>query len=254
MTMRAGPTLGSVYVFTEPAGGWATATGDVKLTASDGAADDGFGWSVAVDGATVVVGAPFDDKGGSGSGSVYVFFEPAAGWAAGSENFRLVDAGAAADDEFGYSVAVDGDRFVTGAPNDDDGGSDSGSAFVYQAVDWTPIGDSAAGGANAVSYAVTGLSNGTKYSFRVRAENGVGFSDASATVSVTLAVPGQPTGLAATAGVLRCCWAGTLRLTAASPLSSIGTPWRRRWRCGWRRTQPKATGWGTRWPSTATRS
>ena len=44
-----------------------------KLTAADAAADDQFGRSVAIDGATIVVGAVGDDDGGSGSGSVYVF-------------------------------------------------------------------------------------------------------------------------------------------------------------------------------------
>lgn len=50
---------GSAYVFSKPAGGW---TGDLteqnKLTASDGALNDDFGFSVAVSGGTVVFGAP----------------------------------------------------------------------------------------------------------------------------------------------------------------------------------------------------
>ena len=44
-----------------------------KLTAADAAAGDWFGISVAIDGDTVVVGAYYDDDGGSYSGSVYVF-------------------------------------------------------------------------------------------------------------------------------------------------------------------------------------
>ena len=40
-----------------------------KLTASDGADEDQFGISVAVDGATVVVGAFYDDDNGRSSGS-----------------------------------------------------------------------------------------------------------------------------------------------------------------------------------------
>jgi len=44
-----------------------------KLTAADAATDDRFGISVAIDGDTVVVGAYYDDDGGSYSGSVYVF-------------------------------------------------------------------------------------------------------------------------------------------------------------------------------------
>ena len=55
---------------------------DARLTASDGATNDFFGASVAVDGDTVVVGAFNDDVGsGPGQGSAYVFVRPVGGWA-----------------------------------------------------------------------------------------------------------------------------------------------------------------------------
>lgn len=44
-----------------------------KLTAGDAAEDDWFGWSVSISGNTVVVGAPYDDDGGDGSGLTSVF-------------------------------------------------------------------------------------------------------------------------------------------------------------------------------------
>ena len=53
---------------------------------------------------------------------------------------------------------------------------------------WTDIANSASGGANAASFAVTTLTNGTAYSFAVRAVNGNGNGAASETVSVTPAV------------------------------------------------------------------
>ena len=121
-----GSDSGSVYVF-EPdgAGGWSK----TKLTASDGAANDQFGASVAVSGDRVVVGAPFDDDLGFSSGSGYVL-EPdgAGGW---SES-KLTASDGAALDFFGYSVAVSGDRVVVGAVADDDLGSDAGSAYVFE--------------------------------------------------------------------------------------------------------------------------
>ena len=43
-----------------------------KLTASDGAADDSFGYSVSIDGDTAVIGAHGDDDNGCDSGSAYV--------------------------------------------------------------------------------------------------------------------------------------------------------------------------------------
>ena len=49
-------------------------TQTAKLTASDGAADDYFGCSVAMSGDTVVVGASYDDIGANANqGSAYVF-------------------------------------------------------------------------------------------------------------------------------------------------------------------------------------
>ena len=50
-----------------------------KLTASDAAAGDRFGYSVSISGDTIVVGAHTDDDGGSDAGAVYVVPEPAQG-------------------------------------------------------------------------------------------------------------------------------------------------------------------------------
>ena len=56
-------------MFTKPPTGWESTGTAAKLTASDGAADDEFGYSVAMDGDTVVVGAPNH----GGPGAAYVF-------------------------------------------------------------------------------------------------------------------------------------------------------------------------------------
>ena len=64
---------GSAYVFVKPPTGWASGTQTAKLTASDGAALDFFGGSVAVSGDTVVVGAGGDDVAFADQGSAYVF-------------------------------------------------------------------------------------------------------------------------------------------------------------------------------------
>ena len=177
---------GSAYVFTEPNSGWANATETAKLTASDGAGGDYFGFSVAVDEDTVVVGAAQDDDNGSNSGSAYVFKKPnSGGWATASETAKLTDSDGAADDNFGWSVAVDGDTVMVGAWQDDDYRVDSGSASLYEVSDWTAVPSSAAGETNATSYTVTGLANATEYNFRIRAANGVGASPASTTATVT---------------------------------------------------------------------
>jgi trimeric autotransporter adhesin len=66
---------GAAYVFSKPASGWASANQTAKLTASDGAANDQFGWSVAAGGdGSALVGAPSND---AGLGAAYVFLPPA---------------------------------------------------------------------------------------------------------------------------------------------------------------------------------
>ena len=77
----------------------------VKLPANDAARNDHFGWSVAIDGDTVVVGAYGD---GSKSGSAYLFLTTDGGATYG-QVAKLTAADAAAGDEFGRSVAISGD-------------------------------------------------------------------------------------------------------------------------------------------------
>ena len=76
-----------------------------------------------------MIGAFGDDGGGSDSGSAYVFAkQPDGSWV---QVGKLVAADAGTGDFFGVAVAVDGDTAVIGANADDDGGSDSGSAYVF---------------------------------------------------------------------------------------------------------------------------
>ena len=85
-----------------------------ELTASDGAADDEFGGSVAVSGSTVVVGALSITRVDSscGPGAAYVFVESGTTW---SQQAELAASDGAADDDFGVSVAVSGSTAVVGA-------------------------------------------------------------------------------------------------------------------------------------------
>jgi FG-GAP repeat/PEP-CTERM motif len=69
-----GDESGSAYVFRNDGATWYELG---KLTASDGAAVDKFGHSVAVDGSMIVVGSIFDDDKGAYSGSAYTFDAPA---------------------------------------------------------------------------------------------------------------------------------------------------------------------------------
>ena len=130
-----GSDSGSVYVFTRPAGGWTATSTSVKLTASDGAADDLFGWSISVsgDGSTIAVGAHGDDDNGSRSGSAYIFTRPSGGWTASAMSDKLTAPDGAADDVFGWSVSLseDGNTVAVGARLGDGNENDAGSAYVF---------------------------------------------------------------------------------------------------------------------------
>ena len=114
-----GSDSGSVYVYD------LDGSNEVKITASDGAADDRFGQSVAVSDSKIVVGVYYDDDNGSDSGSVYVYDLD------GSNEVKITASDGAANDRFGYSVAVAGSKIIVGASHDDDNGNDSGSVYVY---------------------------------------------------------------------------------------------------------------------------
>ena len=100
-----------------------------KLTASDGAGGDQFGFSVSVGGDTMVVGAYRDDRI---VGSAYVFVRPAGeDWSEARQVAKLTATDRFLSDQFGHSVSVDGATVVVGSKGDDDSGSGSGSAYVF---------------------------------------------------------------------------------------------------------------------------
>lgn len=122
----AGSGSGSAYVFERSPANFAQTQ---KLLASDAAASDRFGSAAALSGDTAIVGALDDADGGLGSGSAYVFERGPGGFA---ESQKLTASDADAFDFFGTAVALDGDTAVVGAAQDDDGGVDSGSVYVFE--------------------------------------------------------------------------------------------------------------------------
>ncbi len=123
-----GADSGSAYLFE-------TATGRqiAKLLPNDGTVGDQFGWSVAISGATAIVGAYQDDDNGDTSGSAYLFDTTS-----GRQVAKLLAKDGGADDRFGWSVAISGapgkETAVVGALRDDDNGTDSGSAYLFDAA------------------------------------------------------------------------------------------------------------------------
>ena len=93
-----------------------------KLVASDKGRLDYFGSSVAVDGNYAIVGANLDDKGLSDTsivgdaGSAYIFKWNGSAW---EQQIKLLAPDRDAYDEFGWSVSIDGDYALVGAPMSD---------------------------------------------------------------------------------------------------------------------------------------
>jgi len=126
---------GAVYVFVRSGMTWIW---QAKLTASDGAAGDNFGRSVALSGDTALVGASGDNVGANGDqGSAYVFVRNGTVW---SQQAKLTVATGAANDNFGLSVALLDGTALVGVPGDDVGANfNQGSAYVFvrSGTTWT---------------------------------------------------------------------------------------------------------------------
>ena len=105
------------------AGNWGEVT---KLTASDAEARDEFGFSVAISGDTVVVGAVFEDSEAGNAGAAYVFGRDQGGAGNWGEVTKLLASDAQGGDFFGASVTVSGDTIVVGRP------SFPGAAYIFQ--------------------------------------------------------------------------------------------------------------------------
>jgi len=146
---------GAVYVFVRSAGTWSQE--GPALVATDGAANDYFGCSVALSGDMALIGAHGADVGSqTNQGAAYVFVRSGSTWA-----FEKQLIAGDVDDAFGYSVALAGDTAVVGAPT---GGADvEGAArvFVRSGSDWAlqqqlTLADAAAGDYFGYSVALSG--------------------------------------------------------------------------------------------------
>ena len=131
------PSAGAAYVFVRSGGVW---TQQAYLKASNIDSSDQFGSSVAIDGDTVVIGAPGEQGSGNLSnqaGAVYVFTRTSDVW---TQQAYLKASNAEVFDEFGTSVSISGDTLIVGAPGEsssasggetDNSESESGAAYVF---------------------------------------------------------------------------------------------------------------------------
>ncbi|MFT5284580.1 MAG: hypothetical protein ACI8TQ_000737 [Planctomycetota bacterium] len=148
---------GAVYVFVRSGGNW---TQQAYIKASNTERLDFFGYSVAIDGDTLLVGATGEDSESTGvnsfqngvdasaSGAVYVFVRSGTTW---SQQAYLKASNTENLDAFGYSVAIDGDLIAVGAQSEDgsvagvngdqsdNGATSSGAVYMFQrtGTTWT---------------------------------------------------------------------------------------------------------------------
>lgn len=129
-----GSSEGSAYVYRRVGTEWQLVQ---KLVAEEGVGLDRFGWSVAISGNSIVVGAiehdtePYQDEG-----AAFVFVEQDGVW---RQQQRLVKSDPVADERFGWAVAIDGDTIVVGTPISTVNGVSQGSALVFEraGATWT---------------------------------------------------------------------------------------------------------------------
>lgn len=114
---------GSAYLFDA-----STGVQLFKLLPSDGTGGAEFGWSIDINNGIVAVGAVSDPVYGSGSGSAYLFDA-----STGLELLKLVPNDGEAFENFGWSIAIDNGVVAVGASLDDDNGTRSGSAYLFDA-------------------------------------------------------------------------------------------------------------------------
>jgi hypothetical protein len=104
--------------------------------ASDGQAGSQFGALVGVAGENVIVGAPGDNAKGTKSGAAYYYNFYRNNWV---ERQKIVPMDGDSYDRFGVSLQLEGSKLAIGAVGDDDNGSDSGSAYIFNfdGTNWT---------------------------------------------------------------------------------------------------------------------
>jgi hypothetical protein len=124
---------GAAYVWMEPSGGWADMTQTAKLTASDGVSYGEMGYSVGIDGDTIVVGDPSPISTRTASaGKAYVFVEPLGGWVNMTQTAELTGSDATVGVRLGNFVGISGNTVVAGAPLATPGTKQQqGAAYVF---------------------------------------------------------------------------------------------------------------------------
>ncbi len=119
---------GSAYIFRNNGTNWIE---EQKISASDGATMDAFGYSASISGDYIIIGAWGDDDNGENSGSAYLFEKVDTTWV---EKQKLKASDGYEFDQFGVSVSISGNEAFIGAYGDE-----GGSVYVFKKEDTTWI-------------------------------------------------------------------------------------------------------------------
>lgn len=120
------PNAGAAYIFQRTGIAWNLGG---SLSPMGFVADDRFGSSVAISGASIAVGALLDDTAGMNAGAAYLFTRQGTSF---SQDLEIAANDAAIGDAFGFAVAISGQTVVATAYLDDDLGTSSGAAYIYE--------------------------------------------------------------------------------------------------------------------------
>jgi hypothetical protein len=220
--------VGAAWVFTRSGTSWSQEGPKLTVSGAAGAPSAGYDVALSGDGTVALVGGPYDNNE---FGSAWLFTRSGGTWTQDGE--KLAGSGASGSAFFGNSVALSSDG-ATGMIGGQDDASGAGAAWPFAAaVPEAPTNVTAVSGDGTATVSftappgivttytvhtspadvppvngtsspivVTGLTNGTAYTFQVQASSSVGTSPLSVpSNSVTpFGTPGAPTGVAAAPG------------------------------------------------------
>ena len=120
--------VGTAYIYKYNGSNWVEQT---KLQASDNSTSNRFGYSVSIsdDTNTLVIGEPKRSNGETDTGAAYIFEYNGSSWV---EKITLEANDKEARDQFGSSVSIFGDNVIVGAYFEDTGGTNTGSAYIFE--------------------------------------------------------------------------------------------------------------------------
>jgi hypothetical protein len=179
----------NIYVRSGTTWTWAQKLVPARINFLDSLAFYHFGHSVALDGNTLAVGAPGNDDEAVNAGAVYVYVWSGSSWTPQDKLYpvRQSTLDGLGGDNFGHSVALEGDTLAIGAPDDDDQGSNAGAVYIYtrSGAGWSYTKKlTASGGAAGDEFGYSVALSGNTLLVGVRDDDDMGINSGSAYVYV----------------------------------------------------------------------